>query len=289
MAEHLETMAIQWHLGFLGAAEIELISNKEDLEFLREFQLSKEPLRMDLLIIKKPDKVRIHNEIGHIFKRYNVIEYKSPDDGLSIDDFYKTIGYACLYKGLGESVNEIPAEELTVSVFRETYPRELFKALKKSGANIQLHSQGIYYIKGQMLFDTQVVVTGQLKNEAHRSLRILSKHAQKEDVQAFIAESMRLTAPGDRNNIDAILQVSASANRALYEEVRRDSNMCEALKELMKDEIDKERQEAAQIATQDTILENIKSLMHNLNLSAEQAMAALNIPVPNRSGYISRL
>ena len=136
-----------------------------------------------------------------------------------------------------------------------------------------------------MLFDTQVVVTGQLKNEAHRSLRILSKHAQKEDVQAFIAESMRLTAPGDRNNIDAILQVSASANRALYEEVRRDSNMCEALKELMKDEIEKERQEAAQ----DTILENIKSLMHNLNLSAEQAMAALNIPVPNRSGYISRL
>lgn len=289
MAEHLETMAIQWHLGFLGATEIELISNKEDLEFLREFQLSKEPLRMDLLIIKKPDKVRIHNEIGHIFKRYNVIEYKSPDDGLSIDDFYKTIGYACLYKGLGESVNEIPAEELTVSVFRETYPRELFKALKKSGVNIELHSQGIYYIKGQMLFDTQVVVTGQLKNEAHRSLRILSKHAQKEDVQAFIAESMRLTAPGDRNNIDAILQVSASANRALYEEVRRDSNMCEALKELMKDEIDKERQEAAQIATQDTILENIKSLMHNLNFSAEQAMAALNIPVPNRSGYISRL
>ncbi|MCI9422670.1 hypothetical protein GN277_11785 [Lachnospiraceae bacterium WCA-9-b2] len=65
--------------------------------------------------------------------------------------------------------------------------------------------------------------------------------------------------------------------------------MCEALKELMKDEIDKERQEAAQIATQDTILENIKSLMHNLNFSAEQAMAALNIPVPNRSGYISRL
>ena len=69
--------------------------------------------------------------------------------------------------------------------------------------------------------------------------------------------------------------------------------MCEALKELMKDEIEKERQEAAQaaaqIATQDTILENIKSLMHNLNWSAEQAMAALNIPVPNRSGYISRL
>ncbi len=154
--------------------------------------------------------------------------------------------------------------------------------------SLSMGSKNLSLTKG-----TVYVVTGQLKNEAHRSLRILSKHAQKEDVQAFIAESMRLTAPGDRNNIDAILQVSASANRALYEEVRRDSNMCEALKELMKDEIEKERQEAAKaaakIATQDTILENIKSLMHNLNFSAEQAMAALNIPVPNRSGYISRL
>lgn len=297
MAEHLETVSIQWHLGFCSAAEIELVSNKEDLEFLREFQLSKEPLRMDLLIIKKPANVRIHNEIGHIFKRYNVVEYKSPDDGLSIDDFYKTLGYACLYKGLGETVNEIPAEELTVSIFRETYPRELLKALEKSGAMIEQHSQGIFYIKGHMLFDTQLVVTGQLAKEAHSSLRVLSKRAQKEDVQAFLAESRRLTTPGARNNIDAILQVSASANRELYEEVRRDSNMCEALRELMKDEIEKERQEAAQAAAQaaaqtakqDTILENIKSLMHNLNWSAEQAMAALNIPVPNRSGYISRL
>lgn len=70
-----------------------------------------------------------------------------------------------------------------------------------------------------------------------KSLRILSRNARKEDVKAFLEESLRLTAPGDRNNIDAILQVSASANQKLYEEVRRDSIMCEALRELMKDTI----------------------------------------------------
>ena len=144
MAENLEKAAIQWHLGFYGAAEIELISNKDELEFQREYNLGKEPLRMDLLIIKKPANVQIENEIGHIFKKYNVVEYKSPDDSLSIDDFYKTIGYACLYKGLGESINEVPAEELTVSIFRESFPRELFKALETSGSTIDEHSQGIY-------------------------------------------------------------------------------------------------------------------------------------------------
>lgn len=71
MADGLEKAAIQWHPGFYGAAEIELVSNKGELEFQREYNLSKEPLRMDLLIIKKRKDVPIENEIGHIFKRYN--------------------------------------------------------------------------------------------------------------------------------------------------------------------------------------------------------------------------
>lgn len=116
MADSLETTRIQWHPGFYGAAEIEFLSNKGDLEFHQEYTLSKEPIRMDLLVIKKPANVRLQNELGHIFKKYNVVEYKSPEDGLTIDDYFKTVGYACLYKGLGASVNEIPAEELTISI-----------------------------------------------------------------------------------------------------------------------------------------------------------------------------
>ena len=96
MADIFEAVNIQWHPGFYGAAELEFLSNKDDLEFQREFNLSKEPIRMDLLIIKKLSDVRIKNEIGHIFRKFNVVEYKSPDDALSIDDYYKTVGYACL-------------------------------------------------------------------------------------------------------------------------------------------------------------------------------------------------
>ena len=65
---------------------------------------------MDLLIIEKRKNVQIQNEIGRIFRRHNVIEYKSPDDGMTIDDFFKTLGYAYLYKGLGEKVDQIPLE-----------------------------------------------------------------------------------------------------------------------------------------------------------------------------------
>ena len=105
---------IQWHPAFCAAAELELRSNKGDLEFKREYNLSKKPLQMDLLIIEKRKGVQIQNEIGKIFRGHNIIEYKSPDDGMTIDDFFKTLGYAFLYKGLGEKVNQIPLRELTI-------------------------------------------------------------------------------------------------------------------------------------------------------------------------------
>lgn len=72
MPDNLEVLNISWHPGFYGAAELEFLSNKGDLEFQREYNLSKEPIRMDLLIIKKLSDVRIENELGHIFKKFNV-------------------------------------------------------------------------------------------------------------------------------------------------------------------------------------------------------------------------
>ena len=102
---------IQWHPAFYAAAELELKENIEELDLISEYHLSKEPIRIDLLIIKEEnaDKV-MKNEIGHIMRKYNVLEYKGPGDELSIDTLYKTLGYACLYKGYGKTINEIPAD-----------------------------------------------------------------------------------------------------------------------------------------------------------------------------------
>ena len=73
---------IQWHPGFCAAAELEFRQNRKELEFYREYNLSKKPLQIDLLIIEKLKDVKIQNEIGKLFRKYNIIEYKSPEDGL---------------------------------------------------------------------------------------------------------------------------------------------------------------------------------------------------------------
>lgn len=231
---------LQWHPAFCAAAGLEFHEDIERLELKPEYNLSKEPIRIDLLIIKEESDRRIKNEIGHIMRTYNVIEYKSPEDALTIDDFYKTVGYACLYKGYGERVDAVPINELTISIFRETRPEKMFLTLQKQGHTIEEKYSGIYYVTEHLPFPAQIIVTQELEPREHRSLRILSNHAKKEDVEEFLKEVEKMNTPRERQNVEAVLQVSVKANDELYREIRRDANMCDALRELMKDDIERE-------------------------------------------------
>lgn len=252
-----------------------------------EYNLSKDPICIDLLIIKNDGQAKkIENEIGHIMKKYNVIEYKSPEDSMTIDDFYKTVGYACLYKGYGKTVNEIPLSELTVSLFREAHPRELFAMLEDAGHHIEEKYPGIYYVTNNLPFPAQIVVTKQLSPKSHSSLRILSEHAEKADIERFLQFAQQYTSLEDRNNIDAVLQVSVTANYDLYQEVRRESIMCQALQELMKDEIKEQVDKKIDRAH----IEDIRNIMKAFNVSAEQAaMDVLQIPQNRRAFILSNL
>ena len=144
---------LQWHPAFCAAAGLEFHEDIERLELKPEYNLSKEPIRIDLLIIKEESDRRIKNEIGHIMKKYNVIEYKSPEDALTIDDFYKTVGYACLYKGYGERVDAVPINELTISIFRAKRPEKMFLTLQKYGHKYRRK------ISGNLLCDRTVAVS----------------------------------------------------------------------------------------------------------------------------------
>ena len=61
--------------------------------------------------------------------------------------------------------------------------------------------------------------------------------------------------------------------------------MCDALRELMREEIEEERRKAEQ----ETLLGTIKNLMANLKMTADQAMSAINIPTEKREEYRMKL
>lgn len=73
--------------------------------------------------------------------------------------------------------------------------------------------------------------------------------------------------------MDAVLQVSVSANKEVYAAIRRcDKVMCEALRELMKEDFEKQEQKTRQETKQETLLEAIQNLMETMKCSAAQAM-----------------
>ena len=70
-----KTEKLQWHPAFCAATELELRQDLDVLELIPEYNLSKKPLQIDLVIIKKMDwKRTLQNEIGHIMRGHNILE-----------------------------------------------------------------------------------------------------------------------------------------------------------------------------------------------------------------------
>ena len=118
---------IYWHVAFYNAIQLSFVDYFHQLEFTDEYYLSKQPLRMDVLIIKKDTELTIDKNIGRIFESHNIIEFKSESDSLTINDYTKVMGYANLYS----SFEEIPIKDITVSFIAKIYPRNLLKYLRE--------------------------------------------------------------------------------------------------------------------------------------------------------------
>ena len=279
----------QWHLGFYGAIELEFREDKDSLEFYQEYQLSKKALEMDMLVVRKNNNIAIRNDIGAIFRKHNIIEYKSPHDSLGIDQFYKGIAYVCLYKSLGKTSDEIKGDELTLTFVRETYPAKLMGTLEANGHNVEKRYPGIYYVTKNLMFPVQIVVTDQLEAKDHLSLSVLSDHVRKETAKEFVQTVSALCIQGDKENADAVLKISVAANRHIFDKIKEEQNMNDALRDLMKDEIEEEMSNAIAKGKTEGKLESIRALMNNLKLSAEQAMESIGIPKSDYNKYMQML
>lgn len=268
---------IQWHPGFYGGIAVELLDYADVLTFQQEVELSKKPIRMDMLIIKKRRDIVIDHSIGRIFRKDNIIEYKGPGDRLSINELMKVIAYACLYKANSGDKTSVPMNDLTISVFRHAFPRELVGDLNDIGAGVDERYPGIYYISGLITFPIQIVVISRMEEGQHEALKILNRNASEADVRSFVTKARTFRNEKDRDNADAVLQVSVSANRDLYEHLRRESGMCDALKELMKEEIEAEKRESQARGEANGTFNTLASLVHDGLLNMKEAAKRANM------------
>ena len=237
-----KSQKLQWHPAFCSALRLELLEDAENLEFTDEFQLTEKPLQIDCTVVKVKRDCKIKNEIGKIFRKHNIFEYKSPMDELNIDTFYKAVAYACLYKVLPNHVNEIPAEEITITLIRDRKPVKLMQELEKSGYECKKETVGIYYVSGVM-FPVQIIASSELDVDMHVQLKALTNHLEESLMRQYL---LRVSAFSERekNLADVVLQVIVNSNMEKVQKWKGSERiMCEALRVLMADELNEERME----------------------------------------------
>jgi len=232
---------IHWHEAFYGVLQIELRNYKDILKYMNEYLLSKEALKMDVLIIKKEKDVEIKKNIGRIFKTYNIFEYKSETDYLSVHDYYKVLGYALIYA----SFEKVYIEDVTVSFVVTKHPRELFKYLENVRMlKINRVEDGVYYVIGDII-SIQILESKNLPSKDNLFLKTLGSNISQDDVINILKE---LEKYGDINDKDKYIETMMLANKKTFEEVL---DMSAVVKELfmeaatrngwIKEQVDEER------------------------------------------------
>ena len=235
-----KSQKLQWHPAFCSALRLELLEDAENLEFTDEFQLTEKPLQIDCTVVKVKRDCKIKNEIGKIFRKHNIFEYKSQMDELNIDTFYKAVAYACLYKVLPNHVNEIPAEEITITLIRDRKPVKLLGELEKSGYGYKKEAAGIYYVNGAM-FPMQIIESSELDVDMHVQLKALTNHLEESLMRQYLLQVSTFEGR-EKNLADIVLQVIVNSNMEKVREWKgSEQTMCEALRVLMKEELKEER------------------------------------------------
>lgn len=236
-----EKKPFQWHPANYAGLQIEFEDEKEYLSFEGEHQLGTKPMAIDILIIKNTEGYKVKKNIGRIFRKYNIIEYKSPDDYLSIDDFYKVYGYTCFYKADTPSVNQISVNELTITFISRKYPKKLLRHLElERGFAIQKIESGIYYIVGDAI-PIQFIVANKLSQTENLWLKGLTNQLHNYELTAALTKDYY---EHKQNTLyESVMDIIMRANKKQFEEA---NNMCEAMKEFIwehyGDEIMKEKQ-----------------------------------------------
>jgi hypothetical protein len=196
---------IPWHPAFFEAIQLDLEQYKDVLQFISEYQLTSEPLRIDVVIIKKKKDIVIDKNFGAIFRRENLVEYKSPTDYVSVDDFYKVYGYACLYT----SHNKCPVTDLTITFVESRYPQALLAHLHNvRGYRVDEKWPGIYYVSGDII-PIQVIDCKKLSSDDSLWLRNLANDLDVARVQDISNEIER---QGKAAQIRAYLEAVYTAN-----------------------------------------------------------------------------
>jgi hypothetical protein len=212
---NLDDPRVTWHTAFIDAIRLSFINYHDVLIFDIEHQLTREPLRIDLVIIRKKKDVVIDKKIASIFKGSNIVEYKGPDQSLSVADIHTVMAYAHLYCTPPENAD---MGDLTVTFVCSHEPREV-KAYLQDFYRYRLTEKwpGITIIEGGAM-PMQIIERKKLTDKGDLWLANLDRGLSADRMQEVLEETRRI---GKRAPIGAYLYMLTLANAEMVREVMK--------------------------------------------------------------------
>ena len=177
-----------WHSMAYAMLHIILFRFKQ-VNIKHEFLLGAQPPRADFIVVDDNETIDLDSAVFKIFRKTNIIEFKSPDDELSEQVLWKVVGYASLYiakYGVDDCA-------ITITLLRDTKPVKLLKELEDfvetDDTDDADDDNGIYYIKDWKVgFPIQIVVTSSLRGKENAGFRAISKNPRIEDIEQLLRD-----------------------------------------------------------------------------------------------------
>jgi hypothetical protein len=169
-------------------------------------------LKIDVVIVKKAPELVIEKNIARVFKRVNILEYKSPEDYFSVYDFYKVLSYTYLYAAL----HKTDIKDMTLSVIETRHPRDLLSYFGEEERCVVVEtSPGIYAVGGYPVV-IQVIESRKLPLTENLWLKGLSNDLNAEAAGTILEESRKRKREAE---LGAYIHAILSANKKTIWEV----------------------------------------------------------------------
>jgi hypothetical protein len=231
-------------------------------------------LRIDVIIIKKDPEAVIEKPIGALFRGVNIVEYKSPQDYVSIGDFHKVGAYARLYSALhGTAITD-----MTLTFVAGAHPKKMLDYLKEVYRyEVKRKWPGIYHVTGDIL-PVQIVENRELNEEDSIWLKDLTGGLDGARLQKVLekSEGMPKGSP-----LSAYISMVLRANPGGFREVMAMSDMSfeSVLEEFgLTTKWEKKGREEGR--------EEVVNMLYRYGMTPEQIAAALMLPADTIAGYL---
>ena len=239
-----------WHRqGFEVILRIDMHPYGDKVQILTEQSLGEEPPRSDYVILAASETQKMAKAVYQFFRRFNIIEYKNPYDALNERVIRKIIGYANFYIGIASHADEIPADQVTISIFRAVKNRELFDKMTAAGELERTAEPGIYRVNGLTDLPFQIVITSELQGSDYAKFRVLVDHEQADmgDIRQVFEDGEGETDSSVQDYYRVFLNFVGQKNPAKFGTIKGvDQTMDDFLMELMRPRIEREKAEYAE-------------------------------------------